>query len=135
MVMNIAPGVNHFGDKKRSKRIVVRRACDRCKLRKSKCTGIQPCHACCKARSDCTYLNKPLARGLQKHRVSTMSTARCVNGPGELNAQPYPTEEATHEPLHMYQRQRTAIPPHNFAFPPSFVTVHSINPFGSLCGA
>ncbi|KAL7818539.1 fungal-specific transcription factor domain-containing protein [Trichoderma gracile] len=42
-------------DHKESKRMRVTRACDRCKKRKIRCTGLQPCRLCIEANARCTY--------------------------------------------------------------------------------
>ncbi|KAL1838902.1 hypothetical protein VTK73DRAFT_4212 [Phialemonium thermophilum] len=41
--------------KKRAPRIRVTRACDRCKRKKIRCTGLQPCAICLRADAPCTY--------------------------------------------------------------------------------
>ncbi|OAA64573.1 Transcription factor [Niveomyces insectorum RCEF 264] len=38
-----------------SERVRVTRACDRCKRRKIKCNGIQPCEFCSRAKASCTF--------------------------------------------------------------------------------
>ncbi|PTB36475.1 uncharacterized protein TrAFT101_010360 [Trichoderma asperellum] len=42
-------------DVRDSKRMRVTRACDRCKKRKIRCTGLQPCRLCIEANTNCTY--------------------------------------------------------------------------------
>ncbi|UKZ71390.1 uncharacterized protein TrAtP1_012349 [Trichoderma atroviride] len=42
-------------DLRDSKRMRVTRACDRCKKRKIRCTGLQPCRLCIEANTNCTY--------------------------------------------------------------------------------
>ncbi|KAL6786778.1 fungal-specific transcription factor domain-containing protein [Trichoderma sp. SZMC 28012] len=42
-------------DHRDSKRMRVTRACDRCKKRKIRCTGLQPCRLCIEANASCTY--------------------------------------------------------------------------------
>ncbi|KAF5007415.1 hypothetical protein FDECE_6263 [Fusarium decemcellulare] len=45
-----------------SERLRVTRACDRCKKRKIKCNGQQPCEFCVRAKASCTF-NSSYARG------------------------------------------------------------------------
>ncbi|KAJ0423359.1 hypothetical protein BJY00DRAFT_321982 [Aspergillus carlsbadensis] len=47
---------------RRSARIRVTRACDRCKKRKVRCTGQRPCHVCMEASVTCSY-NASYTRG------------------------------------------------------------------------
>ncbi|KAH7010257.1 transcriptional regulatory protein GAL4 [Ilyonectria destructans] len=48
--------------KRNSERARVTRACDRCKKRKIKCNGAQPCEFCIRAKASCTF-NSAYARG------------------------------------------------------------------------
>ncbi|KAK5175413.1 uncharacterized protein LTR77_000552 [Saxophila tyrrhenica] len=41
--------------KRNSERARVTRACDRCKRRKVKCDGVQPCEFCSRAEAECTF--------------------------------------------------------------------------------
>ncbi|GJD01149.1 fungal specific transcription factor domain-containing protein [Colletotrichum higginsianum] len=69
-------------------RVRVTRACDRCKKRKIRCTGIQPCELCIRTESHCTY-NASYARGRQPPVATREDVARmdldgldvCVSDP------------------------------------------------------
>ncbi|KAH7117200.1 hypothetical protein B0J13DRAFT_570872 [Dactylonectria estremocensis] len=52
------------------RRNLVSRACDRCKSRKSKCSGSQPCQQCVAAVAECSYLTVQRMRGPPKSRLS-----------------------------------------------------------------
>ncbi|KAL0933905.1 fungal specific transcription factor domain-containing protein [Colletotrichum truncatum] len=56
-------------------RVRVTRACDRCKKRKIRCTGIQPCELCIRTESHCTY-NASYARGRQPPVATREDVAR-----------------------------------------------------------
>ncbi|TDZ16418.1 Activator of stress genes 1 [Colletotrichum orbiculare MAFF 240422] len=56
-------------------RVRVTRACDRCKKRKIRCTGIQPCELCVRTESHCTY-NASYARGRQPPVATREDVAR-----------------------------------------------------------
>ncbi|KAF6827503.1 fungal specific transcription factor domain-containing protein [Colletotrichum plurivorum] len=56
-------------------RVRVTRACDRCKKRKIRCTGIQPCELCIRTDSHCTY-NASYARGRQPPVATREDVAR-----------------------------------------------------------
>ncbi|OLN97926.1 Activator of stress genes 1 [Colletotrichum chlorophyti] len=56
-------------------RVRVTRACDRCKKRKIRCTGIQPCELCIRTQSHCTY-NASYARGRQPPVATREDVAR-----------------------------------------------------------
>ncbi|CAK7197875.1 hypothetical protein SEUCBS139899_000525 [Sporothrix eucalyptigena] len=49
------------------RRVRVSRACDRCKQRKIRCTGTQPCSICVNAGASCRY-NAPYSRGREPAR-------------------------------------------------------------------
>ncbi|CEN59363.1 hypothetical protein ASPCAL01814 [Aspergillus calidoustus] len=49
-------------------RLRVTRACDRCKKRKIRCSGVQPCEKCSSCNQPCAY-NAPYARGQRLPRV------------------------------------------------------------------
>ncbi|KAK1997572.1 hypothetical protein LX36DRAFT_635949 [Colletotrichum falcatum] len=74
-------------------RVRVTRACDRCKKRKIRCTGIQPCELCIRAQSCCTY-NASYARGRQPPVATREDVIRVdldgldvsVPGPGAASA-------------------------------------------------
>lgn len=55
-------------------RIRVARACDRCKQRKTKCDGLNPCAPCRKQSKNCTY-------SVTKSDASTSSSAKSKSGP------------------------------------------------------
>ncbi|KAL2794788.1 fungal-specific transcription factor domain-containing protein [Aspergillus keveii] len=52
-------------------RLRVTRACDRCKKRKIRCSGVQPCERCISCNQPCAY-NAPYARGQRVPQVSTV---------------------------------------------------------------
>lgn len=58
------------------RRRLVSRACDRCKARKIKCSGAQPCHQCRDSAFSCTYLITQQVRG---PRVATRLNPRSRN--------------------------------------------------------
>ncbi|CEL03687.1 Putative Finger protein [Aspergillus calidoustus] len=70
---------------RRSGRIRVTRACDRCKKRKVRCTGQRPCHVCIEASTTCSY-NASYTRGRQPAvRVTDLGPpARLAAGPRAL---------------------------------------------------
>ncbi|KAL1851400.1 hypothetical protein VTK73DRAFT_9429 [Phialemonium thermophilum] len=49
-----------------------KRACDGCKVRKIKCSGVSPCPACVAASVSCTFARQPLARGPRTLRAKTV---------------------------------------------------------------
>lgn len=55
--------------------LALRRACDRCRKRKSRCDGQKPCKSCCKVGTECSYLiaPKPLGRRPRKPRPTKNS--------------------------------------------------------------
>ncbi|KAL3489947.1 hypothetical protein BJX62DRAFT_252286 [Aspergillus germanicus] len=69
---------------RRSGRIRVTRACDRCKKRKVRCTGQRPCHVCIEASTTCSY-NASYTRG---RRPAVRVTD--IGPPARLAAAPRP---------------------------------------------
>ncbi|KAL0937066.1 fungal specific transcription factor domain-containing protein [Colletotrichum truncatum] len=76
---------------RRANRARVTRACDRCKKRKTRCTGLQPCRLCDEAAATCTY-NAAYLRG----RLLPVTSSRPASGtPGHFRSEEQAIEYAT----------------------------------------
>ncbi|KAK2007464.1 hypothetical protein LZ32DRAFT_50102 [Colletotrichum eremochloae] len=78
-----------------SRRNLISRACDRCKARKSKCSGSQPCQQCLAAAATCSYLIIQRMRGPPKSRTRTMANKSPAAGDTAVRPQPTPIGSPT----------------------------------------
>ncbi|KAL2834647.1 hypothetical protein BJY01DRAFT_259457 [Aspergillus pseudoustus] len=95
---------------RRSGRIRVTRACDRCKKRKVRCTGQRPCHVCIEASVTCSY-NASYTRGRRPAvrvtdvgppaRLAAVSRTRPDKSQTTIDRTPNPTavDPASHKSL------------------------------------
>ncbi|EED18151.1 C6 transcription factor, putative [Talaromyces stipitatus ATCC 10500] len=94
--------MNTPGTAKLASKCATPRACDQCKLRKTKCSLSQPCAACTALGFECTFLNPQKKRGPAGHRLSQIrkqqNQARNLAGGSSTNSSsgPLPRTRSTH---------------------------------------
>ncbi|KAI0011484.1 fungal-specific transcription factor domain-containing protein [Xylariaceae sp. FL0662B] len=78
-------------------RIRITRACDRCKKRKIRCTGLQPCNLCTLADAPCSY-NASYSRGRKGAAGAGLLRQSVVTGNASAEVDPPPSASRTSEP-------------------------------------
>lgn len=68
----LSPSPSTSESSSRPRKKLVTRACDPCKIRKIKCSGIAPCSSCVSSRIDCTFNRVPCTRGPRQLRTKTI---------------------------------------------------------------
>lgn len=63
-----------------SRQNLVKRACDPCKVRKIKCSGVPPCNGCLSANVDCTFNKAQATRGPKHLRARTFERIALTQG-------------------------------------------------------
>ncbi|TFB00683.1 hypothetical protein CCMA1212_007333 [Trichoderma ghanense] len=107
-------------DHRESKRMRVTRACDRCKKRKIRCTGLQPCRLCIEANASCTYdaaYTRGKHGGMASRRTAHASPPQ-PQPPQQHERQPSRSEPSRWHPANRSSSAASGRPPQPAGEPP-----------------